>query len=64
MHNHHGHLPHDKNNKTKTGGQICFVAAICLRAGVGLSVGHDLDSIQAWWTLYDPKVGGLIDGLS
>jgi len=36
------------------GGQIVFIAAFCFRAGVALSVGHDLDSLQAWSDLYDP----------
>ena len=36
------------------GGQIVFIAAFCFRAGVALSVGHDLDSLQAWGDLYDP----------
>jgi hypothetical protein len=30
------------------GGQIVFIAAFCFRAGVALSVGHDLDSLEAW----------------
>lgn len=36
------------------GGQIVFIAAFCFRAAVTLSVGHDLDSLQAWGRLYDP----------
>jgi MFS superfamily sulfate permease-like transporter/CRP-like cAMP-binding protein len=36
------------------GGQIVFIAAFCFRAAVALSVGHDLDSFQAWGHLYDP----------
>lgn len=36
------------------GGQIVFIAAFCFRAGVALSVGHDLDSLHAWGNLYDP----------
>ncbi|TFJ87438.1 hypothetical protein NSK_001769 [Nannochloropsis salina CCMP1776] len=42
------------------GGQIVFIAAFCFRAGVALSVGHDLDSLQAWSALYDPRAVVLV----